>query len=148
MKPVTTFPLKELREAAEKWDAGAFVALLDQTDWSGRTEKEYVELIGLAFGLDYRTALGLARKGVEAFPHSVDLQKWLRMLEPPEVQVSHRPPDPMIGANLDCFEENARRNPGKWLAVRNGELLRVADTLDDLEKELGSLEGILVDKAV
>lgn len=148
MKQLIAFPLKELREAAEKWDAGAFVALLDQADWAGRTEEDYTELIRLAFGLDYRTALGLARKGAEAFPNSAELQKSLRMLEPPEVTVSDRPPDPMIGANLDCFEQNARRHPGKWLAVRNGELLSVADTLDDLEKQLGSLEGILVAPAV
>ena len=140
------FPLKELREAAEKWDAAAFVALLKQADWAGRTEEDYVELIRLAFGLDYRTALGLARKGVEAFPHSEELRKLFRMLEPPEVRLSDRPPDPMIGANLDCLEENAQRHPGKWLGVRKGELLGVADTLDDLEKQLGSLEGVLVDK--
>lgn len=118
-----------------------------EIDWSERPAEDYVRAVYLALNSGaHLVARNLAMQGAERYPADAELQKMAYVLAPPKVTVSKLPPKPGIRADRDWLQANWDTYKGKWVALRNGELLGVADSLDDLLKEVGEIEntGILV----
>jgi hypothetical protein len=57
------------------------------------------------------------------------------------------PGRPVPGA-MEWLKEHWGEYPGEWVAVRDGELLGHAATLDELKRQIGSLRIALVTKMI
>jgi hypothetical protein len=70
------------------------------------------------------------------------------LLAPPEVAVSNREPDPGIRANRDWLRNNSTEYLGAWVAVKKGELLHAADSIEELLAMIGEVKNknILITK--
>ncbi|MCI0394981.1 MAG: hypothetical protein L0322_08570, partial [Chloroflexi bacterium] len=93
-------------------------------------------------------ARNLALEGAERYPDHVELQKMARILAPPKVTVSKRPPDPGIKGNMAWLNTHWDEYKGQWVALRGGQLLAMADSFEGIIDQVGPIKntGILVTK--
>jgi len=139
-----------LRAAAEKsdvYDVSAFVRAYKSMDWDERSADDFTEAVRLALNIGaHLIARELAMTGVQHFPDHPELQKMAYILAPPKVTVADRPPDPSARGNMAWLKRHWDDYRGKWVALRGGELLAVADSLDGLVEQVGEIKntGIMV----
>src|SRR5690606_2618637 len=90
----------------------------------------------------------LALEGVERFPEDAELKKMARILGPPKVAVSNRPAEPGIGDNMAWLTAHWEEYKGKWVALRDGQVLATADSFEGVIEQVGPVKntGILVTK--
>jgi len=88
----------------------------------------------------------LSAKGAERYPDYPELQKAARVLAPPKVIRSDLPPTPSVKANREWLKENAKNYRGRWVALRNGELVGVANSFEELTGQIKNTRGILLTK--
>ena len=86
----------------------------------------------------------LSAEGVRRYPHNSELQKYARALAPPKVVRSDLAPTLSIRANRNWLKEHVQSYKGRWVALRNGELQGMANSLDDLVEQLGDTKGMLL----
>jgi len=60
---------------------------------------------------------------------------------------SHLPPTPSVRANHAWLTAHRHAYKGRWIALRAGELLGVADDLETLVHAIGNIQGILLTRA-
>ncbi len=141
--------LAALEAAADAQDEMTFVATYEDMDWPSRPPKDFVGAIRLALAAGaHMAARKLAQAGAQRYPEDEALQRWSYLLAPPQVTVSKRPPNPGITANRDWLKTNWPDYHHKWVALRNGQLLGVADSMDEVIEQVGDVKGtgILVTK--
>lgn len=90
----------------------------------------------------------LAAEGSHHYPESAELQKAAHILAPPKVLSHKLPPDPGIAANVDWLRDHREQYQGRWVALRDGVLLKDAPSRGELMPGLGDLRAqrILVTK--
>ncbi len=91
----------------------------------------------------HQIAYRLAVEGIERYPDHAELRKATRILNPPYI-ARHSPPDPGVQANTSWLDSHWHEYRGRWVAVRNGELLGTAVVLDDLVAQIGDIAGVLL----
>lgn len=139
--------LREAAEASDVYDVSAFVQAYRDMEWDDRSAADFVEAARLALDIGaIPIAQELAMTGVQYFPEHPELQKMAYILAPPKVTVSDRPPDPAAKGNMTWLKKHGDDYRGKWVALRSGELLAVADSIDGLVEQVGELKntGIMV----
>ena len=117
----------------------------------GQTPYDIIDAIAKAFETDApRRAERLAREGAKRYPEHDELQKYSRVLAPPIVWTTPSTPESRAAVKANGKWLKAHRNeyPGRWIALKNGELLHVASTFDELTAVVGDVRGrgILVTK--
>lgn len=92
----------------------------------------------------------LAFRGVEVYPNHELLQKYARILAPPEVKVSPSSPEKRQRtlADQEWMKKNRLKYRGRWVAVRNGELLADTASVDELIAKVGDLKGIFFTRVI
>jgi hypothetical protein len=131
--------IASLKRHAYMGNYRAFVDRVKTIDWAMRQPEELAATLDLALRLDMsKLAQNLAQLGARLFPDDVRLQRAARVLAPPVVSV-HVPRAKGLAASRRWFREHAHQYKGQWVAVREGQLLGVASSLDELE---GSVPGI------
>ncbi len=133
--------------ASTPYDVSPFVTACEAVDWAGQPADVYAHAVRLALESGaHLMARNLALEGAERYPDHAELQKMAYILAPPKVTVSNRPPDPSIKGNMAWLKEHWDEYRGKWVALRSGELLAVADSLDGLVEQVGEIKntGIMV----
>jgi hypothetical protein len=130
-------------------DKKAIASHLQAVEWERRTAEEILKSIdsALAEGA-YLAARKLAMDGAREYPNNAELEKISTLLAPPEVAVSNREPDPGIRANRDWLRNNRTEYLGAWVAVKKGELLHAADSIEELLAMIGEVKNknILITK--
>lgn len=89
-------------------------------------------------------ARNLSDEGHRAFPENEELAKMAYILAPPKVLNAHLPPDPSVAKDAQWIRENWPKYRGKWVAIKDGELIAVAATAQELKEQVGILKGIHV----
>lgn len=91
-------------------------------------------------------ARALSDLGTMLFPQDKELQTLSQVVAPPIVTTRHEAPRPDIRADRDWIQLHRPEYRGKWVALRNGELLATAETVDALVDEVGNVRnsGILI----
>jgi hypothetical protein len=128
-------------------DASAFVHASSEIDWEARPAGDFAHAVRLALHVGaHLVARELAMKGSNLYPADVELRKMAQILAPAEVTASETPPDPTVSTAVAWLEINWNDYKGRWVALRGGELLAVADSLDELIAQVGDVRhtGILV----
>jgi hypothetical protein len=134
-------------EASTVHDVSPFARAYQAVHWQEHPADDFAHAVRLALSVGAPTiAQELAFKGAKRYPDHAELQKMAHILAPPTVSVSKASPRPGIQANRDWLNANWDDYRGRWVALRDGQLLAVADSLDGLSEQVGELQntGILV----
>ncbi len=134
-------PVVLLEESAHAGDRRTFVALVKAIDWSTRQPDELATAIDLALSLEMASlAIELAQLGGRLFPNHERIQRAAQVLAPPVARVTRLPRAKGLDASMAWFDEHASQYRGQWVAVREGQLLGTAESLEELETVIGQGE--------
>lgn len=93
---------------------------------------------------DYGTAQQLSIQAVEHYPDHQELLKYAYVLGPPKVTVDKRTPYRDTEVNQDWVRENRTKYRSRWVALRNGQLLASASSVDELVDQLSDTKGVFL----
>ena len=133
--------LDRLEQAATSGDEVAFSEILTEIHWTSRSAEDYIRAIDLALQVGaHLVARKLATEGAQFHFDSEELQKYARVLAPPQVlRASSRQVD--VLANAEWLKANRNQYKGKWVAIKNGQLIASADSHDELIAGIGETKG-------
>jgi hypothetical protein len=131
-----------LEQVASEASARTFVNLVEVVDWSVRRPDELTAAIDLALR-EERSALAtrLAQLGRELFPHHERIERAARVLAPGSARSTSLPPVERLSASRRWLREHADEYRGQWVAVRQGELVGVAPSLEEMGTIVDLEEG-------
>jgi hypothetical protein len=122
-----------LEESADAGDHREFAALVEAIDWSTRRPDELTTAIDLALSLEMASlAIELAQLGGRLFSNHERIQQAARVLAPPVVRAVRPSRAKKLDASRTWLWEHASEYRGQWVAVRQGELLDAATSLEAL----------------
>ncbi|MEW5986556.1 MAG: hypothetical protein AB1791_07990 [Chloroflexota bacterium] len=134
--------LEKAAAASDPYDVSAFVTAVKAVDWDSRPAADFVRAVYLALNAGaHLTARHLAMAGAARFPDHAELQKMAYILAPPKATVSKSGPHPENKGNMAWLKENWDTYRGRWVALRGGQLLAVADSLDGLVAQVGEIRN-------
>lgn len=152
--PIAVVPLEQpsiddvlarLRLACDAGNEQSFHQAYALVDWLQQPPEIIERVVRLTFraGLHY-LAQTLARNGAALHPHHLGLQKLARALNPASAQVSPATHDRAVRADTQWFAEHSIDYYGQWVAVKNGQLISAAPTIQQLEAQIGDLRSATV----
>ena len=97
---------------------------------------------------DWKAAWKIATEGLQHFPDHAELQKYAYILAPPKVTSVNRGGHPEIRADREWLKQHRDEYRGRWVGIKNGELLAVGNSHDEIISVVGPVKntGILVTK--
>lgn len=93
---------------------------------------------------DVIKARHIAAKGSQQYPKHLELQEYNRVLAPPRILNREMPPTSGVRANHNWLKAHQQDYRGRWIALRHGELVGVAESLHTLTNKLETIKGILL----
>lgn len=150
-----TFPyhydleMTQLKRAVLLEDADAFTQSATDMDWKIRSEDDYLKAIELALQVGaHLIARKLSQEGANRFPENERLMKHARVLAPVKLICSNAPADPGVAKNNLWLKEHREEYQGRWVALRDGNLLAFGNSIQDVKNKVGPLKNsrILVTK--
>ncbi len=140
--------MARLEDAAQAGDERAFLDALKEVEWRNRASGDFTRAMQLAFKVGaHLAARQLSVEGAKHHPDDPEIQKYARVLAPPKVVSSDALPNAAHKANREWLKTHAGDNRGQWVAIRNGELLEAANSLEELIKQIGDTKGVLLTTA-
>jgi hypothetical protein len=134
-------PILLLEESARAADRRAFAALAEAIDWSARRPDDLTTAIDLALSLEMASlAIELAQLGGRLFPDHARVQRAAQVLAHPVVRAVRPARAKELGASRAWLREHASEYRGQWVAVRQGQLLGAAPSLETLRPLIGEGE--------
>lgn len=134
--------LARVEEKAKAGDELAFTRVLDEVDWQSRTAEEFIRAIELALKVGaHFSARKLAAEGANLHFDSEQLQKYARVLAPPKIIATATSHDVNPSANIEWLKANESEYKGRWVALKNGELLGAAGSYKELRDHIGKTKG-------
>jgi hypothetical protein len=111
-------------------------------DWSVRSPDELIAAIDLALAEERpASATRLAELGRELFPHHERIGRAAQALAPGSARSTSLPSVEGLGDSRRWLREHAYAYRGQWVAVREGELVGVAPSLEELGTIVDLEEG-------
>lgn len=135
-----------LNKAAETGDEQAFLKAVSKIEWEGQTARRLVSIIRLALRAGaYLAARDIAEKGLKYHGEDTRVAEYARLLAPAKIISSSTAPNgQQRRANREWLSAHGDQYSGQWVAVRNGELIGNADSLEVLIEQIGNTEGVLL----
>jgi Arc/MetJ-type ribon-helix-helix transcriptional regulator len=121
------------------------------TDVSTSTPDDLVHAIRQALEVgEAGRARELALEGAQRYPAHAELHTYARLLAPPTTRVVLASPAARasVKANGAWLKAHRTAYHGHWIALRDGALVRVADSFEALVGDLGDTTGLLLTKVV
>jgi hypothetical protein len=132
-------PIEALEESARAGDRQTFNQLAEGIDWATRPPDELARTIDLALQLELATlAIELAQQAGRLFPTHERLQRAARVLAAPVVIRKHPAQAAGLRESRAWLRKHAAEYRGRWVAVREGKLLGVAESLAAMKSLVGS----------
>jgi len=146
-RPAIDYEMLQLQAAARSGNERAFIAAYHTTDWSRRSADDFLQAIqwALAAGA-HLAARNLSTRGADRYPDHDELKKYARVLAPPKVIGRNLPPRLSMRADHDWLKVNGERYRGQWIALRHGEFLGAAPSLQALTNKVGESPDIFFTK--
>ncbi|MGO9061556.1 MAG: hypothetical protein ACLQU2_29905 [Candidatus Binataceae bacterium] len=137
--------LQVLEQAAKANDVRSFVAATAAVDWGMCQSSDFIRAIDLALSLGaFAVARDISEKGHRKYPKHPGLRRHASVLASPKILRTDLPVDQTVGKNESWLKKHSREFRGRWIALRNGELLGSADTLSDLTSKVGKTPEMLL----
>lgn len=106
------------------------------------TAEDLIQIIRLALSTG---GLGIAKEtcelGLRRFPNDSELNRMSRIFAPPRITISQRPSPTGTRANTLWLKAHGDNYRGKWVALRAGDLIASAKTIDELVAITGDVKG-------
>ena len=119
-----------------------FLLIYRQIDWQTRSGDDFAQAARLALRVGAPLiARECALTGSQRFPDHAELQKIARLLSPPEARSVPGQGNTSWKANRAWFQQHWDAYRGHWVALRDGQLLAVADDVNGLAAQVGELKG-------
>jgi hypothetical protein len=146
-RPAIDYEMLRLQAAAQSGNERAFIAAHHSINWSRRSADDFLQAIqwALAAGA-HLAARNLATRGAERYPDYDELKKYARVLAPPKIIQRNLPPRPDLRANRDWLMRHGDLYRGQWVALRHGEFLGAAPSLQALTEKVGESPDIFFTK--
>lgn len=125
---IVPFPVARARAEAALTDAAAYVAAI---------RAAFLEEA-------HRRARDLAVEGHQRFPDDPELARYAYVLTPRGVLNAHLPPDPSGTLDILWLREHVDEYGGQWIALKGGQLVAHAPTLNEFKAQLPPIAGLLV----
>ena len=112
-----------------------------------KTAEEFIKQADLEIERgDWHGAWKIAVEGLKHFPDQAELQKYEHILAPPKVTSVDRGGHPEIRADREWMQKNRAEYRGRWVGIKNGQLLAVGNNHDEIIAQVGPIKntGILV----
>lgn len=127
-----------LEKAAFAKDEMAFLAARQAIDWRERPAEDFVRAVDLALMAGaFVAARNLSAEGAKRFPDYAELKNMARILAPPTVRSSPSDGNRTWKANKLWLKRHWNGYKGKWVALRDGALLAVGDSLAEVIEQVG-----------
>lgn len=139
--------MASLESAAVAGDERAFLTAKNAIDWEARSAADFLRAVQSALSAGaHMAARNLAAQGAQRFPDHPQLVKFARILAPPRVFRAPAQPNAGVRANRDWMMAYGTHYRGQWVALREGQLLAVGDSLDSVIAQIGGTIGVLFTK--
>jgi len=136
-------PMTGLALAAETKDEEAFLEAAAEIDWRSMPASDFERAVRLALAAGaHRMARILAARGARLYPG--DPQKISSILAPPRIIRADLPHDETVRANHEWLKAHADQYLGRWVALKNGELLAQGATAREVKDQLEDTEEVLI----
>lgn len=140
--------LARLETVAKAGDEISFLNLLEELDYESLSSDDFIRVMKAALEAGaYPAARALSVKASNRYPIHAEIQKYAYVLAPPKV-LSSAPADPIVAEAIkndwNWLRANGAAYRGKWVALRNGELLGAADSLKELTKDLDDRKDVFL----
>ncbi|MFN8459604.1 MAG: hypothetical protein U0401_33985 [Anaerolineae bacterium] len=133
-----------LEEFAQADERQQFAARVNTIDWSVYQPEQLMRAIDLALRLELSSlAIRLAQQGKQLFPNHEHIQQAAQVLAPPIGREVSRPYTQKLNASQSWLREHASEYRGRWVAVREGELVATAESLQELATVMGQDENTI-----
>lgn len=133
--------VERLCELVDSGSQKAFADAVESIDWRSQSPTTFREAINLALEIGcHAIAAQLASRGHALFSDDPTLVRIARVLAPPKGVRKGIPAVPGINASMEWLEDHRERYSGKWVAVRNGELLASSDSRKEISGALDDLD--------
>lgn len=133
--------LRPLEESVQAGDRQQFVALVEAIDWSAHRPEELLRAIDLALSLELAAlAIKLAQQGGRLFPEHERIQQATQVLASPVGRIMPGLQAKDLSASQIWLREHASEYRGQWVAVREGQLLGAAESLQELTAVIDQAE--------
>jgi hypothetical protein len=112
-----------------------------------KTAEEFIKQADLEIERgDWHGSWKIAVEGLKHFPDHAELQKYEHILAPPKVTSVDRGGHPEIRADREWMQKNRAEYRGRWVGIKNGQLLAVGNNHDEIIAQVGPIKntGILV----
>ena len=130
-----------LAQAAEDGNVDVFIHLVNNMNWQVRPVEEHLRAIDLALKVEaHLTARKLAQEGALRFPNHPEMAKYAHVLSPVKIVRTGLPPDAGIAQNNLWLKQNRQQYLGRWVALRDGELLAWGNSFQELRQQVGPLK--------
>lgn len=131
-----------LEAAAAAKDEQAFGTAFKTVQWEDRQPEEFMHTVDLALMAGaYLVARKVAAMGAQRYPKHAELQKMAHVLAPPTVTVTQSNSQPTWYADRQWLKSHWQEYRGQWVALRQGQLLGAATSLDALVEQVGNIKG-------
>jgi len=97
---------------------------------------------------EFEGARRLATEGARRYPQHDEIQKYARVLAPPTARRAPAAAPAAVKANGEWLKAYRQDYIGRWVALRDGQLVRAAPSFEDLVKDLGETAGLFLTKIV
>jgi hypothetical protein len=129
----------QLDRAAKAADESQFLEVLERVNWHNRSASDFLRAARLALEAGaHLAARQISDSAIRSYPNNAEVQRFVRALAPPRLISSSLPLDETGNANRKWLQAHAGEYKGRWVAIRRGELLGVADSLPELTENLGN----------
>ncbi len=147
IRPKQKSSLELLQKKAERGDKQAFVQLIEGTEWAEKRPEEILQTIDLALSLEMASlAIKLAQQGHRLFPNHPRFQQTAEVLSPPRVRSTTDKPATGVKESMSWFGTHAQAYRGRWVAVREGQLVGTAASFKELVALIGRVENTFISK--
>src|SRR5215208_146746 len=137
--------LDRLEAAAEAGDECAFLEALESITWYSRPPADFIRAVRLALEAGaHLAARQIALEGAKYYPEDSEIGKYARVLAPPRLVSKNLQPNPARRANREWLKVHGGEYRGQWVAVQDGELRGVAESLRQLIKQVGRTKDVLL----
>jgi len=137
--------MKALEDTAARGDVGPFGRAAELIDWTGRPPEDFIRAMELALKVGaHMTARRISEKGAQQYPNHDAIQEYARVLAPPIILRADLPADPGVDANASWLKQHGSEYSGRWIALRGGDLLYSADSLEKLIEKLSGKKDVLL----
>jgi hypothetical protein len=140
--------LSTLQDLALARNAHAFDLLIRGVAWNHRSASDIIGVIRLALEAGAPLAARyLSATGLDLFDDNIDVQKLARILAAPTRVSGESAADPSNKASREWLKSHAGEYTGKWVALRNGDLIDTADSLRELTDRVGDTTRTFLTRA-